>query len=412
MEQFDSKGSTELDYLALEDRLGAIRKNYGFDQAYFYFSVLPLSRSDTLFRIHDSRVRSNLNHWSEELGDWPVIHDFYAFIKSKLRSNQHRATTSYLTNLLYTPNIEEVKAALKKAESKDRELNKWLQRLDKKESINNYLPKLSWQGSNNRYHHWISDLLRFDFGYSYVDQRRVSDKILNAISWTISLSAISLLLALLIALPLAFWAAQNQGSFLEKVISTALYSLYSVPVFWLASLLLFYFASYEHFSWFPSFGVGEIESDMSFREILEVRISHAILPIICWTYGSLAFIYQQMKDALINETQKDYFISARSKGLSLKTVFRKHLLKNSSFPLITYLGASLPALIGGSVIIESIFSIPGMGKLSLDAFLQRDYPVIFSLSLLACIFSIIGVLLADIVYHYLDPRIKSQPIGS
>jgi len=391
---------TNTDFVSLEKRLSSLRNSLGINKPFFYLSVQRHSLSDTLCNIHIEDIKKSISSWSFSIASWKSTHEVYQKIKTEIRTNQDPIIREKLTELLYNSDWMEVCSKLKQLG-----FDHFIP-TQTGNPVNNYLPTVQWHGSDNQYHHWISSIIRLDLGRSLISKENISSVLQRAIGWTLGLSLSSLLLSILIAIPLAVSASRNIGGKLDRFCSNLFFSFYSLPTFWIASLLLIYFASTENLQWFPSFGVGEINENMSWFEILNIRISHLALPLICWTYGSIAFIYRQMRSKLIENMSKDYVLTAKAKGLSMEKISWKHVFKNSSFPLITILGASLPALIGGSFVIESIFSIPGMGKLTLDAFLQRDYPLIHSISLIACFLTILGIFLADLAYHYADPRIK------
>jgi len=402
LENYSSK-SASLNILQTEAKLDRYRKSKGTFAPAFYISLHSKSVSDTLYKISHPKVRKAVKNWAIELGSWEKAEQLYSSINSEIRK-EAKKTVQFsklfdyleLDTLLFQ--LDQLSLNFLPADFRSS--------LEEKHPINNFLPILSWHGKNNRYHHWAAGLLNFDLGRSMITNRPIGPVIGNSLKWTLSLGFTSLLIALLITIPLATKAAASPNGWLDRFCNLLFFSLYSIPLFWMASLLIIFFASAHFLNWFPSFGIGELEENMSFFETIELRIAHLTLPLICWTYGSLAIIYRHMRAKLKEEFAKDYMLTARSKGLPKSYVVWKHAFRNSTFPLITLLGAVLPGMIGGSFIIETVFSIPGMGKLTLDAFLQRDYPLIFNISFLACVVTVLGVFLADISYYFADPRLK------
>lgn len=403
-----NSNNNQISYPQWEQKQNQIKSSLDMNIPAFYLSLHSAALSDTLYRINHEVIKLNIRSWAFQSGNWKMINDIYAQIKSAIQSADSDQKADRYLDLLLIKDLDQLISRLRQFP----ELKIEAASASKKNSLSKYLPVIRWNGSNNKYHHWISSLLKLDLGRSLIDKRALAPKISKSLKWTISLSLSSLLLALLIAIPLAIAAAMNPMGLLDRLCNLIFFALYSVPVFWMASLLLIFLASKQYLHWFPSFGIGEIDPGMSFSQIFAIRSAHLFLPLVCWTYGSLAFIFRQLRGKLIEQSFTDYALTARAKGLSKWQIMWRHLFKNSQFPLITLLGASLPALIGGSFIIESVFSIPGMGKLSLDAFLQRDYPLIFNLSLLACCLTVFGIFLADLAYHYNDPRIKFQSRGN
>ena len=269
-----------------------------------------------------------------------------------------------------------------------------------------YIPAIHWYGTQSQYHQWITKFMVGDFGISYQDQRPVKKVIWEAVHWTVMLSIISIILTYLIAIPLGIKAAAKKDSTSDKVMSTTLFMLYSLPVFWVATLLIMFLGGGDFLSWFPAYGVGEISDSDGFIAVFWTRFYHLILPMICFTYGGLAFLYRQMRGAMINTLSQDYIRTARAKGLDEKNVLWKHAFKNSLLPIITLFANVFPLIISGAIIIENKFSIPGMGKTAIEAISARNYPMIYTIVMFSAILTMIGYLVADILYAVVDPRIS------
>lgn len=262
-----------------------------------------------------------------------------------------------------------------------------------------------------RYWIWLKQILTLDFGNSFKDHRPVIDIILERIPVSLQLSFISIFLVYLISVPLGVYSAVKQKSLIDRALTLFLFILYSLPNFWVAMMLILFFGGGEFLNWFPIYGLNsEGASNFGFFRWLVDRIWHLVLPVTCLTYGGLAYISRQQRAGMLEVIRQDYIRTARAKGLSEKMVIFKHAFRNSLIPIVTLAAMLFPALIGGSVIIESIFSIPGMGKLAFDAILARDYPVIMGDFTLSAILTLIGILFADIVYTIVDPRITFQSL--
>lgn len=393
----------ELNGQQLKAEEQALVQNYGFDQALFYFSIHRKTISDTLHRIWQEPLKSNLKQIAFESRNWPAVNAFYAVVKANLRTE-----TNTYNSLLNCSSISELKTVSQEIDLKNTEVLKAIETIDsdRNSAVNNYLPVFSWHGFNNQFHHWISNFISGDFGLSYVDRQPIGDKITNAIQWTLVLSLLSIFLAFAIAVPAAIHAAKNIDGRFDRMMGKLFMGLYSLPTFWVGTLLIIYFANQEYLPWFPAYGVGEVPEDSSFTELISIRISHLFLPLVCWTYGSFAYIFRQLRNSLHLESQKDYFLAAKAKGLSHSKLYTKHALRNAFLPLITLIGNIFPAVISGSFIIEYLFSIPGMGKLSLEAFFSRDYPLIFAILMMAAFLSLLGNLIADLLYQKADPRLN------
>jgi peptide/nickel transport system permease protein len=184
--------------------------------------------------------------------------------------------------------------------------------------------------------------------------------------------------------------------------------LYSLPTFWVGTMAIVFLCGGDYLSIFPPGGVQSTEHspDWTFFKRLWDWTYHLVLPVLVYTYGSLAFLSRQMRSALLEVLGQDYIRTARAKGLSERLVIWKHAFRNSLIPIITLLASVFPSMISGSVILESIFSIPGMGFLSYGAMIARDYPVIIAVFTIGAILTLVGILVADILYAVVDPRIS------
>lgn len=296
------------------------------------------------------------------------------------------------------------------------ELNKKQNPVELPEWYQKYIPKeegiqkksLTWIGENSiLYLKWMKGILTLDFGYSLKDKRAVSTKIKEALPITITLNIITILIVYLISIPLGIYSALNKDKILDKVVMVKLFILYALPSFWVATLLQVYLAGGEYLNLFPLIGYESDYADQlsGFSWILNVAW-HLILPIVVSVYGSFAFLSRFSRTNFLEVIHQDYIRTARAKGLSERKVIWKHAFRNSLIPLVTLMSTLLPALLGGSVIIEKIFSIPGMGMLGFEAVLSRDMPVIMGISFIAASLTLISLLISDFIYVWVDPRIS------
>ncbi len=277
-------------------------------------------------------------------------------------------------------------------------------------TFKNYIPAFRWYGFNNQYHRWITNFFKGDFGYSYSDSRPVSSKIWDALRWTVIINFFSILIAYIISIPIGVTTAVRKDSVYDRVSTTLLFILYSLPSFWIGTLLIVFFTTPEYgawLDWFPTGGVTSegIPDDASLWTRFWDVAHHLVLPIFCVTYGSLAYISRQMRGGLLTVVRQDYIRTAKAKGLDEKKIIWKHAFRNSLFPIITLFAYIFPAAIAGSVAIEVIFTVPGMGSLALESIVARDWPVVFTILMFAAILTMIGNLVADIMYAQVDPRV-------
>jgi len=260
---------------------------------------------------------------------------------------------------------------------------------------------------HTRYLIWVKQIVTLNFGDSYKDHRPVITKIKERLPITLTLNILSIFFIYVISIPIGVYSAVRQKSVSERISTFFLFVLYSIPSFWMAMILIFFLGGGEFWNVFPVYGIFSQGADSySFGGKVLDFLWHITLPVFCLTYAGLASLSRFQKGSLLEVLKEDYIRTARGKGLDEKTILFKHALRNSLIPIITILGAILPALIGGSVIIETIFSIPGIGRLGFEAILSRDYPVIMAIATISAFLTLIGILISDLAYVLVDPRIS------
>lgn len=408
------------------------RKQLGLDLPIFYFSLSNAAMPKNLYEIPKKFQRQNLERLIDKYGNWAEISTYYQSLRKlelTLADTKKDSTNAdALINikdklqdlyLNYKDNVIEADFASiaqnLKSSTTLNAVNSDFQTVknnyekgvkEKATPYKKYIPAFRWYGTQSQYHQWITKFMVGDFGISYQDQRPVKKVIWEAVRWTVLLSIISIFLTYIIAIPLGIQSAANKDSTGDKTISTLLFMLYSLPVFWVATLLIMFLGGGDFLGWFPAYGVGDISDSDSFMSVAWTRFYHLVLPMVCYTYGGLAFLYRQMRGAMINTLSQDYIRTARAKGLDEKTVLWKHAFKNSLLPIITLFANVFPLVISGAIIIESKFSIPGMGKTAIEAISARNYPMIYTIVMFSAILTMIGYLVADILYAVVDPRIS------
>ncbi len=212
---------------------------------------------------------------------------------------------------------------------------------------------------------------------------------------------------LLIGITIGVSSAVREGSFHDRAMTVFVFIGFAVPTFWLSLILMDFIG--VRWGILPISGIKSLEFEKfgNFEKIIDMS-KHLILPVFVSAFGGLAGISRYMRSSMSNVLKQDYIRTARAKGLREKEVLYKHALKNALLPVVTILGLSVPGLIGGSVIFESIFSIPGMGRLFYESVMARDYPVIMGVLVIGAVLTLLGNLLADISYAAVDPRIKLE----
>ena len=447
-----SEGSAEQQTGASKKIKQELRKKLGLDLPIFYLSITDLASSDTLYKVQDKYHKANLEALTHQSGNWKAVSDYYSSLLFLQKAHQQVNAKEIVDNdtslslnlvnesvnqlgfeigsLLETSDKDIVALKFEKMNSLLEE-NIFLSNLEDKltnlkqtrENLltnatrwKTYIPAISWFGSKNQYHLWLlgngkdrKGLLRGDFGISYIDSQPIQDKIWQKVGISFSLSLISIFLAYLISIPIGIYSAYKKDSAADKGMSLVLFVLYSMPSFFVATLLLLQFANPDNLSWFPVSGIQDptiFDPNWSLWMKLKHRMPFLILPIITYTYGSFAFLSRIMRIGMIDVVSQDYIRTARAKGLGEGKVILKHALRNSLLPIITVFAAIFPMAIGGSIIIEVIFSIPGMGVEIFNSILNYDYPMIITVFTLSGFLTMVGYLVADILYAVVDPRIS------
>ena len=253
---------------------------------------------------------------------------------------------------------------------------------------------------------WLSRLVRLDFGESFaLDHRPVLDKVAERLPVTIMINVLSILVILAVSIPIGILSAVRRNSLFDRSTTIFVFIGFAMPSFWLALLMMDWFG--VRLGLLPISGIKSLGYDyLSFGGQMLDRVQHLILPVFISAIGGLAGFSRYMRSNMLEVIRQDYILTARAKGLSERVVIYKHALRNALLPVITILCLSVPGLIGGSVIFETIFAIPGMGKLFYDGVMMRDYPLIMGILVICAILTLIGNLLADVGYAMADPRIR------
>lgn len=257
-----------------------------------------------------------------------------------------------------------------------------------------------------QYADWALRVARLDLGRSFADGRPVADKIAQALPVTLAVNGLSLVLVFAVGVPLGMWGAAHRDAPADRWVTALTLGVLSVPAYWVALLLLS--------------GLGVVLRALPVTGLLSIdhelmspvgRIAdiawHLILPVFVSALAGAAVIARFMRASLSDVLSKGYVRAARARGLSEHTVLYRHALRNALLPVITLLGLSLPGLLGGSVLFETVFALPGMGRLFYDAVTARDYPVVMGILVLGALLTLIGNLLADLGYLWADPRIRT-----
>ena len=423
--------STPAELLLAEKKYSNAAIVLNLDKPPFYFSVTSSAFPDTLYKTLLPERKTVLENLIAQYGNWPQIETYYRSLRTlELQvlglpdSLIGRATNFKLAlrelYLAYEDGIVQTRLdSMELALSSQPLLTPHLL-IGFNEIKNNYdrikseatpgklyLPALHWYGLNNQYHHWLSDFVTGDFGTSIFRQRSVADIIRPALLWTLVLNISAILLAFAIAIPLGIWSAVKKGERFDKNTSLLLFMLFSLPTFWVGTMLLIFFTTKEYgMEIFTGSWLGHLPPEASFFEKIKIMYPHLVLPILCITYPAVAFIARQARGGMAEVLNQEYIKTARAKGLPESKVIWKHGFRNALFPLITLVASVVPGAIAGSVAIEMIYNIPGLGLTMLHSIMEQDWPIVFAIMMLGAVLTVAGILLSDILYALADPRVR------
>ena len=250
---------------------------------------------------------------------------------------------------------------------------------------------------HTQYLNWLKRVARLDFGKSFIDSRPVLEKILERLPITILINVLAMTIIFLFSIPIGIKSAVRRGSIFDKTTTVFVFLGFAAPSFWLGLLLMFFFG--VRLGILPVSGIVSLDfENYAFLDKVVDVLRHLILPVTVATVGGLAGVSRYMRQSMLNVISQDYIRTARAKGLPERTVIYKHALRNALLPIITILGLSIPGLISGSVILETIFSIPGIGRLMVESVFARDYNVIMAGLVISALLTLLGNLMADIAY--------------
>lgn len=463
-----SEGSGQAsDKLAGEEAYREITEKLGRNLPTFYFSISSKAYPDTLYKVLRKPERENLERLVDQYGNWPRVDAYYKAAKkleyaaislpvdeSDSTAFNRVKTVREACNDLYrrydegavaisleqiktavdakvqiqdsTGNVSTYQALASLKDHSDKLFASYTALKTDAVPSARYVPAIHWYGSRNQFHRWLfgdmpwfgknddptlmsKGFLRGDFGDSYLDNRPVSSILADAIKWTLVINLIVFLIIYSVGIPAGVALARNKGKTFDRILSSVLYIMYSLPSAWIGTMLIIFFTSNYYAEWmdlFPPYGLGKIGPEYGFWEKVSDRAYHLILPVFCSVIGSFAYISMQMRGGMMTVLRQDYIRTAFAKGLAPNTIYWKHALRNSLIPIITIFSSFLPAMIGGSVIIEFLFTIPGMGRISYESVGARNFPVLFTILMFSAILTMLGTLVSDILYAVTDPRIS------
>jgi peptide/nickel transport system permease protein len=409
-----------------------VKTDLGLDGPVFYVSMKSIAYPDTMHRILRRNEKRGLQRLIARYGNWEEISNYYHAVcrledqayavpaPDSIKPDYNSLLMS-LNTLRYVANDSEIDFNIEMidsvAEKHPEILGSIATGMDSVKAAlaavkNNpttwklYVPTLNWYGTDNQFHHWMAAFISLDFGKSFQDHRPVSSKIGEALPWTIFMGLLSFLIAYLVAIPVGVYTVRYRDTWKDRTVTTLLFLMAAVPSFVTAMLVMTFFCNPEFLYIFPTSGVASDGAEnWAFWDRMLDYAYHLILPTIVFSYGGVAFLSRQMRVGMIDNVEMDYIRTARAKGLSENVVIWKHAFRNSILPVITHFASLLPRLVSGAVILETIFAIPGVGRLAIQASFGYDHPVIIAILTITALLTLFGVLLSDILYAVADPRI-------
>lgn len=401
----------------------------GLDLPVFYFSLSSTAYPDTLYRIFPLDRRTRNTRLAGQVNNWPLVAAYDRHFSEMMRqANQvpdslpeksdlrlrvnileQTSRTADLDSALFhlrtmVAGLPDNQALMATTDSLQRTISEMQQAARSRHFAR---PVLHWYGFKNQYHQWMTGFFTGNLGTSLISKRPVSYEIRGRLMPTLALNGLAILLAYCIAVPMGMRMARYKKSRFDRLGKRVLLTLYSFPVFWLGGLLILAFAT-------PGIGYGWIKGltaeawipGRSFLVWLARNADKLILPVFTLLVHILAILALQMRSSMLEVLNQDYIKTARAKGLSERAVYGKHAFKNALFPLITIFGGVFPAIFSGALVIEYLFNYPGMGTKTQSAFFNQDYPVLYAILMISAMLTILGSLVADMLYAWVDPRVR------
>lgn len=402
----------------------------GLDKPPFYFSLTTAVFPDTLYRVFPPERRQRLAALTAGCGDWPAVSRYESQLAHAVRVMeklpdtllQKPALQVVLSNLLSPQPNEQLAPIAQQLET----LTDSLRRIAPGAAVSfdslltsmpallrarpkQYFPApvFYWHGIDNQYHNWLSGFASGNLGKSFKTKNPVWDDLYWYVCPTLLINGVAILLAYLLAVPLGVAMARRRKRF-DTWSRRGLLLLYAMPAFWLGSLLILFLAT-------PDFGANWIDgiylkpwygSRLSFIEWSMANASKFILPVLTLSAHALTVLAIQMRGGMLDVMKQDFIRTALAKGVDGDKVYWRHAFRNALFPIITIFGSVFPAVFAGSLAVEYLFQFPGMGMKTQQAFMDRDHPVLFAILMFSAVLTILGNLVADLLFAWADPRVR------
>jgi peptide/nickel transport system permease protein len=374
-------------------------KDLYLDKPAFYFSLVPNYYHPNPNEIIDVQVRSQLISMQNEGVDGLSALKYINVRDSLIGNGDFLAK-----ELQFTTSIADIQKFIFK--HSDHTISKLGSTLKPK---THFYPKFLWHGTDNQAHIWLASFLGGDMGISIRNGLPVSSRISSAIKWTILLMVLHIVISTVLSISVGMICANYKDRWQDNFLQNVALLFYSVPTFWLASMLLMYFTSDRYgMNLFSPPGNWVIEEDISFiRQVLS-QGNQLLLPVLCLVINDIAFFSKIVRSRILDESKKLYVIMAKARGLSAGTILSKYIMPNTLITLITSILSMIPAGISGSLLIEVIFNIPGMGRLMYESIQIGDWSVVYGVVSIIGSVTIVSIIIGDIIYGLINPIISEQ----
>lgn len=408
--------------LAAEAIYRAEAQRRGLNLPAFYISVQPAFFPDTFYRIQYPEALALQRALLLETGDWSKVQAFYgaltrcySFVAEDPSDRESIFWQQRLSELVRVETLAEARILWKTSvhrlgryRHQGQAIGNLLDQLAvSRPGVMSWLPTLRWQGWDNQYHRWFRQWLRGDLGVSLRDGRKVGEKLGEALPWTLWINGAAILLAYLFAFPMGIFLALKGRGRLGQLLRNTLLVLYALPSFWVGSMLLLLATSPElGYDFFRVSGWLALKQGGGFWADPFAWMAQLSLPVICMAYGLAAFLAHYLQHSFSAVLQEPFVAFARTRGISGFRLYFGHVLPNALLPQVVFVAELVPTLFSGSVIIEYLFNVPGMGRLLLDSLVSQDWPTVYSFVLLIAFLTAFGLLFSDMLLQWTDPRIR------
>jgi len=388
----------------------------------FYFSLEASFFPDTFYQIQYPEAVRIQQELLLQTGNWPLVQSYFYTLTTfyeNLKKINHPTQSVFwkkkLQEIALLSDLSTIQSEMMVPEEMSapyiEDYRKWTGIVKKmavsKPSFFDWIPVLHWYGLNNQYHAWFENILSGDFGTSARDGRLVTDKLEEAIPWTLWVNGLAIFFAYFFSLPMGILMAVIPHKSWISWVNNILLALYALPAFWVASMLLYQatLPSYG-FSFFSISAWTYLQQNGGFSEQPVRFLLQLSLPVFCMTYGLAAYLTNYIQSSFSKVLGEPYILYARTKGISGFRLYYKHVLPNALLPQIVFIAGIIPALVTGSVAVEVIFNMPGMGRLLIDSIHSQDWPTVYSFVLLIAVLTALGLLFSDFLLVLSDPRIR------